>query len=328
MPTASPAPPRRPAPGSLRALLGAGRRALLQTLLPAACALCGGASDETLCGECHAQFFGAAPARCRRCANPLPPAGTALAPDDDAGLLGQMAARDGSDGSDGSDGRYGAAPWPGQRAANDADDDADVYAATTQPPSARLERLGDSPHDQLCGQCLSQPPAFDATLVAADYAVPLDQLVLQLKFGGRLALAALFARCLRDAVLQQPGFVLPALLCPVPLGPSRLAERGYNQALEIARPLARSLGVALHPRLAQRVYETQAQSRVTPDQRRDNIAGAFAITDGGLVDGRHIGIVDDVMTSGQTLNELAATFKRYGAARVTNLVFARTPPHH
>src|SRR5471030_1143469 len=240
----------------------------------------------------------------------------------------QMAARDGSDGSDGSDGRYGAAPWPGQRAANDADDDADVYAATTQPPSARLERLGDSPHDQLCGQCLSQPPAFDATLVAADYAVPLDQLVLQLKFGGRLALAALFARCLRDAVLQQPGFVLPALLCPVPLGPRRLAERGYNQALEIARPLARSLGVALHPRLAQRVYETQAQSRVTPDQRRDNIAGAFAITDGGLVDGRHIGIVDDVMTSGQTLNELAATFKRYGAARVTNLVFARTPPHH
>src|SRR5471030_1843229 len=243
MPTASPAPPRRPAPGSLRALLGAGRRALLQTLLPAACALCGGASDETLCGECHAQFFGAAAARCRRCANPL-------------------------------------------------------------------------------------PPAFDATLVAADYAVPLDQLVLQLKFGGRLALAALFARCLRDAVLQQPGFVLPALLCPVPLGPRRLAERGYNQALEIARPLARSLGVALHPRLAQRVYETQAQSRVTPDQRRDNIAGAFAITDGGLVDGRHIGIVDDVMTSGQTLNELAATFKRYGAARVTNLVFARTPPHH
>jgi len=276
MPTASPAPPRRPAPGSLRALLGAGRRALLQTLLPAACALCGGASDETLCGECHAQFFGAAPARCRRCANPLPPAGTALAPDDDA----------------------------------------------------RHEQLDDAPHDQLCGQCLSQPPAFDATLVAADYAVPLDQLVLQLKFGGRLALAALFARCLRDAVLQQPGFVLPALLCPVPLGPRRLAERGYNQALEIARPLARSLGVALHPRLAQRVYETQAQSRVTPDQRRDNIAGAFAITDGGLVDGRHIGIVDDVMTSGQTLNELAATFKRYGAARVTNLVFARTPPHH
>ena len=184
-------------------------------------------------------------------------------------------------------------------------------------------------HDssQLCGRCLAQAPAFDATLVAASYELPLDQLVLQLKFGHRLALAALFAHCLRDAVLQQPGFVLPELLCPVPLGARRLAERGYNQALEIARPLARTLGVALHPRLAARVRETPAQSGVAPEQRQHNIARAFAIEDAALVEGRHIGVVDDVMTSGQTLNELAATFKRYGAARVTNLVFARTPPH-
>jgi ComF family protein len=132
---------------------------------------------------------------------------------------------------------------------------------------------------------------------------------------------------LRDAVLQHPDFVLPALLCPVPLGPRRLAERGYNQALEIARPLARSLGVTLHPRLLARVHETRAQSSVAPDQRRDNIAGAFAVTDAALVQGRHIGLVDDVMTSGRTLDELAATLKRHGAARVSNLVFARTPPH-
>ena len=163
--------------------------------------------------------------------------------------------------------------------------------------------------------------------MAADYAAPVDQLLLQLKFGGRLALAPLFAQLLRDAVLQRPGFTLPALLCPVPLGPRRLAERGYNQALEIARPLARSLGVALHPRLACRVRETAAQSGVTPERRRHNIAGAFAIPDMALVQGRHVGVVDDVMTSGATLNELAATLKRHGAARVSNLVFARTPPH-
>ncbi|MQA40986.1 ComF family protein, partial [Rugamonas aquatica] len=180
---------------------------------------------------------------------------------------------------------------------------------------------------QLCGACRAEPPAFDVTLVAADYAMPLDQLVLQLKFGHRLALATLFARLLRDAVLQQPGFTLPALLCPVPLGRRRLAERGYNQAMEIARPLARSLGVALHPRLVCRVHETAAQSSVAPDQRRQNIAGAFAIPDPALVQGRHIGVVDDVMTSGRTLDELAATLKRHGAARVSNLVFARTPPH-
>ncbi|WP_166454812.1 ComF family protein [Duganella aquatilis] len=179
----------------------------------------------------------------------------------------------------------------------------------------------------LCGVCQAHPPAFDRTLVAADYAMPVDQLVLQLKFGHRLALAPLCARLLRDSVLSQPDFTLPALLCPVPLGPRRLAERGYNQALEIARPLASSLGIALHAQLAVRLRETAAQSSIAPDRRQQNIAGAFAVPDAALVAGRHIGVVDDVMTSGRTLNELAATLKRHGAARVSNLVFARTPPH-
>ena len=180
---------------------------------------------------------------------------------------------------------------------------------------------------QLCGACLANPPAFDRTLVAASYVLPIDQLVLQLKFGHRLALAPLCARLLRDAVLDGESAALPALLCPVPLGPRRLAERGYNQALEIARPLARGLGVALAPRLVHRVHETAAQSSVTPAERQANIAGAFAVPEAVLVAGRHIGVVDDVMTSGRTLNELAATLKRHGAARVSNYVFARTPPH-
>jgi ComF family protein len=181
----------------------------------------------------------------------------------------------------------------------------------------------------LCGGCLAERPAFDATIAAVDYAPPLDQLVLQLKFGAGLALAPWFARTLRDAVLAHPGFVLPDVLCPVPLGPARLVERGFNQALEIARPLAASLGVKLHPRLAARQRETHAQSGVTPSERQANIRGAFELAPGSLdaVAGRHVGIVDDVMTTGHTLGELAATFKHAGAVRVSNLVFARTPPH-
>jgi ComF family protein len=181
----------------------------------------------------------------------------------------------------------------------------------------------------LCALCLAAAPAFDATVAAADYGSPLDQLVLQLKFGGRLALAPWFAQMLRDAVLARPGLALPDLLCPVPLGPRRLVERGFNQALEIARPLAASLGIELGARLALRAHDTAAQSGVAPAQRRQNVRHAFAVGADweARIDGRHVGVVDDVMTSGHTLNELAATLKRYGAARVTNLVFARTPPH-
>ena len=180
-----------------------------------------------------------------------------------------------------------------------------------------------------CGACQSHPPAFDATIVAADYDAPLDQLVLQLKFGGTLALAPWFGLALRDAVMARERFELPTILCPVPLGRQRLAERGFNQALEIARPLSAALGIALRPALAVRARETQAQSGVAPAERKKNIRDAFIVAPSALdlVRGRHIGVVDDVMTSGATLHELAAMFKRFGAARVSNFVFARTPPH-
>jgi len=178
-----------------------------------------------------------------------------------------------------------------------------------------------------CGRCLTQQPAYDATIVAASYAMPLDRLVLELKFGGVLVHARLFAGLLAEAVRAAPGVERPALLCPVPLGPRRLAERGFNQALEIARPLGRLLDIAVAPRLTERVQETAAQSALRGGARRANVAHAFAVPDRAQVAGRHIGIVDDVMSSGQTLQKLAAVLKRHGAARITNLVFARTPPH-
>lgn len=179
-----------------------------------------------------------------------------------------------------------------------------------------------------CGRCLATRPPFDATIVAADYTPPLDRLVLQLKFAQALPLATWFAHMLRDAIAADATFIVPDMLCPVPLGDRRLIERGFNQALEIARPLAASLGIALYPTLALRITETRAQSSVSPAQRRRNIQNAFALSPEAvcLVRGKHIGLVDDVMTSGHTLAELAALFKRAGAARVSNLVFARTPP--
>ncbi len=209
---------------------------------------------------------------------------------------------------------------------------ADCQAAYLVTDQVRCRRCANpmAPADarSACGACQAGRPAYDATIAAADYAAPIDSLVLQLKFGAVLALAPWCGHALRKAVVAQPGFMLPNLLCPVPLGPARLRERGFNQALEIARPLSRALGIPLRPRLAIRARDTRAQSSVAPGERRRNIRHAFIVAPEALalVRGQHIGLVDDVMTSGATLNELAATFKRFGAARVSNLVFARTPP--
>lgn len=184
-------------------------------------------------------------------------------------------------------------------------------------------------HARVCGACMRQPPAFDATIVAADYAPPTDRLVLALKFGNRLELAPLMAKMLRDATLRAQELPLPTQLAAVPLGTQRLAERGFNQALEIAKPLSRALGVALDARLILRQRETRAQSLLHPDERQKNIRRAFLVPAAAidLVQNAHVGVVDDVMTTGETLNELAATLKRFGAARVTNFVFARTLPN-
>lgn len=194
-----------------------------------------------------------------------------------------------------------------------------AQCATVLPPGAGLEK---------CAACLKRHPAFDRTVAAADYAAPVDQLVLSLKFGSRLAIAPLCAQLLGDALQRAPGLAMPDMLTAVPLGSHRLIERGFNQSLEIARPLAKSLRIALEPRLAMRQRDTRAQTLLPPDERKSNMRNAFTVA-GDAADrirGRHVGVVDDVMTTGETLDELAATFKRFGAARVTNFVFARTLP--
>lgn len=179
-----------------------------------------------------------------------------------------------------------------------------------------------------CGACLAKTPAFDAAVAACDYAPPVDQLIQALKFGGRLALAPFFSRMLYRATAESGMRQMPMLLVPVPLGRRRLAERGFNQALEIARPLAAALGVRCAARLAVRVRDTRPQTLLHPDERQANLRDAFAVANGSeeMLRGAHVGIVDDVMTTGVTLGALATALKRAGAARVTCLVFARTAP--
>lgn len=182
-----------------------------------------------------------------------------------------------------------------------------------------------APH---CGQCLAQPPAFSHTVVACDYRAPLDQLVLALKFGHQLGVAPVLAAQIARELARWPVAQRPQLLLPVPLSRERLAERGFNQALEIGRALARLLGLPLATQLLQRTRDTAAQSLLHPRQRQDNIRAAFALNPRGLatIAGCHVGVVDDVITTGATLQEIATCLTRHGARQVSNLVFARTLP--
>jgi ComF family protein len=176
-------------------------------------------------------------------------------------------------------------------------------------------------HLELCGACLHAPPHFDATVALADYAAPIDGLVLALKFGHRLELAPRLGLLLADRARALRGGC--SLMVAVPLAYERLAQRGFNQSFEIARAAARALDAPLDHRAIVRVRHAAAQASLQLADRRRNVRGAFVVR--GDVRGRRLLVVDDVMTSGSTLDEVARVLKAAGAQHVTNLVVARTP---
>lgn len=173
---------------------------------------------------------------------------------------------------------------------------------------------------RVCGACLARPPHFEATRVAHPYAFPVDHLVQGLKYRHHLPLAKWLAAVLLDHV-DASGV---DCLMPLPLSPERMRERGFNQAQEIARALARRLGMPLVSDACLRVRDAAAQAGLPWKARQANIRQAFECR--ADLAGKRIAVVDDVMTSGATLNEFARVLKLHGALRVENWVAARTLP--
>lgn len=173
----------------------------------------------------------------------------------------------------------------------------------------------------LCGRCQRRPPPWERAWMPFRYGWPLDQLETRFKFGRSLAcgrvLATLWQR--ETAPLARPD-----LLLPVPLHRSRLRQRGYNQALELARPLARAAGVPLDTQALQRVRRTDAQSELDARSRRRNVRGAFAVRAGAQLP-RHVAVLDDVMTTGATLAQCVLALKQAGVSRVDVWALARAP---
>ena len=178
-----------------------------------------------------------------------------------------------------------------------------------------------TPTGEVCGHCLANPPLFTRTTAAFGYAFPLDKLIQAMKYGEQLALAHAFANKLAQRVDKS---ALPDFVMPMPLHSAKLRERGFNQSLLIAAVLARELNLTLLANDCQRVRNTPPQSALPWQERDKNVRNAFRC-DVDLT-GKRIVMVDDVMTTGASLNALAEALKRRGATEISAWVVARTLP--
>lgn len=172
-----------------------------------------------------------------------------------------------------------------------------------------------------CGRCLAAPPRFDAVIAPLAYDYPADRAIQAFKFRHDLSLGRSLAMLLADAVRQR-GEPLPDRLLPVPLHRSRLRERGYNQSLELARHLGRALAVPVDTGRLRRTRATAAQSGLDRRARRQNVRGAFALRGSAALPAR-VALIDDVLTTGATVSELARLLKDAGVAHVAVWALAR-----
>ena len=171
----------------------------------------------------------------------------------------------------------------------------------------------------VCGACLDSPPRYARVVAPFSYGYPLDAVIRAYKYGGRLAYARLLGSALAAVATGDADAIVA-----MPLSDARLAERGFNQALEIARVVASATGVPLLPFACRKVVDTPPQAALPWTERAKNVRRAF-VCDADLT-GRRVAVVDDVLTTGATLNELARVLRKAGAVGVEGWVVARTLP--
>ena len=173
----------------------------------------------------------------------------------------------------------------------------------------------------ICGQCQYKSPAFDLAIAPFHYGSPLNRLIHQFKYQNQLHYAGVLGELLRQEV-EARLVDFPDVIIPVPLHRLRLRQRGFNQSLELARPIAQALDIPLDFRSVIRIRNTSPQAELPIKKRRQNVFAAFEMRH--AMPHRSIAIVDDVMTSGHTVNQLAQRLKCGGAERVQLWVLART----
>ena len=180
--------------------------------------------------------------------------------------------------------------------------------------------------DRVCGACIQKPPPFDDSICPLQYEFPVNRMVQGFKFKRQLATGRVLSHLICEHVASRVSG-LPDLLIPVPLHNLRLISRGFNQAYELASYAGKLLDLPLLDNALRRQRNTRAQSGLSRKQRRRNLQGAF-YWHGARLSGRHVALIDDVMTTGTTLSECARVLKKAGAKRVDVWVAARAIPHN
>lgn len=174
-----------------------------------------------------------------------------------------------------------------------------------------------------CGACLTRPPHFDAARSRFLYEGPIRTLIHSFKYSHRTHLCRPLAHLALESADEYVSHE-PQLIIPVPLHRSRLRERGFNQAVLIGGVLSHGLAIPMLPDALARTRPTEPQVKLSADARRTNVRGAFSVTRPETVAGRRILLLDDVMTTGSTLDECAKELKNAGAAAVLAVTVART----
>ncbi len=183
--------------------------------------------------------------------------------------------------------------------------------------------------DHTCGACLSRPPRFVSACAWACYPRddtvehPLRQVVQRFKYGRKVSLGKPLGRLMARGCQEFLSQCGADLIVPVPLHPKRLRWRGFNQSLLLARQVSRAYGLPVDPFTLVRAKETVAQTQLSEEERRKNVREAFALRAGGALKQKTILLIDDVYTSGATLNECSRVLIRGGVRKVHVLTLAR-----
>ncbi len=189
-----------------------------------------------------------------------------------------------------------------------------------------LPMSANDTNQSVCGKCLHWPPPFTKTFALCRYEAPLDYLITAIKFNHKLVYARLLGELLADYLTTQyQNDAIPELIIPVPLHPQRLRERGFNQALEIARPVAKKLAIKMDFKSCHRIRPTQAQASLSADERAQNVKQAFQIKLD--LKAKHIAVLDDVITTGLTMHAFCEQLQNNGIERIDVWCCARTPLH-